>query len=99
MSIEMPSRERIAAAEAVKMLRGWRIADGREAIAKTFEFADFNAAIGFITRTALRCEQLNHHPEWSNVYGRVEVTLATHDADGVTGFDVALAAFMDEIAG
>jgi 4a-hydroxytetrahydrobiopterin dehydratase len=93
-----PSRERIGAAGAVKLLAGWRALDGRDAIAKRFEFADFNAAFGFMTRVALKAEALDHHPEWTNVYNKVDVVLATHDADGVTGFDVALAQFMDQIA-
>ena len=70
-----------------------------DAIAKTFRFKDFNAAFGFMTRVAIRAEQLDHHPEWFNVYNRVEVMLTTHDADGVTDLDVTLATFMDEIAG
>ena len=71
---------------------------GRDAIARTFRFKDFNAAFGFMARVALMADKLDHHPEWFNVYNRVEVTLATHDADGVTELDVTLARFMDEIA-
>ena len=93
------ARERIGAAAACAKLSGWKAADGRDAIVKTFKFADFNAAFGFMTRVAMRAEQLDHHPEWFNVYNRVEVLLATHDADGVTELDVQLASFMDEIAG
>ncbi|RYF96661.1 MAG: 4a-hydroxytetrahydrobiopterin dehydratase, partial [Caulobacteraceae bacterium] len=65
---------------------------------RTFRFADFNTAFGFMTRVAIRAEQLDHHPEWFNVYNRVEVTLTTHDADGVTELDVALAGFMNQAA-
>ena len=89
---------KIGAAAAVDRLSGWAAADGRDAIVKTFRFGDFNAAFGFMTRVALMADKLDHHPEWSNVYNRVEVLLATHDADGVTDLDVKLASFMDEIA-
>jgi 4a-hydroxytetrahydrobiopterin dehydratase len=90
---------KIGAAAAVSRLKGWTAADGRDAILKTFTFADFNVAFGFMTRVALLADKLDHHPEWFNVYNRVEVLLATHDADGVTELDVKLAGFMDEIAG
>ncbi len=90
---------KIGAAAALARLPGWSLAaGGRDAIRRSFRFADFNAAFGFMTRAAMRAEQLDHHPEWFNVYDRVEVTLATHDADGVTELDVTLAAFMDEAA-
>jgi 4a-hydroxytetrahydrobiopterin dehydratase len=90
--------ERIAADAAVAQLDGWRAAEGRDAIVKSFRFADFNQAFGFMTRVALMADKLDHHPEWSNVYNRVEVLLATHDADGVTELDVRLAKFMDEVS-
>ena len=90
---------KIGAAAALTQLDGWRAVDGRDAIAKTFRFADFNAAFGWMTRVALMADKLDHHPEWFNVYARVEVTLATHDADGVTELDVTLARFMDAAAG
>ena len=90
---------KIGAAAAVARLRGWAAAaDGRDAIVKTFKFEDFNAAFGFMARVALKAEQMDHHPEWFNVYGKVDVTLSTHDAGGVSDKDVALAKFMDEIA-
>lgn len=89
---------KIGAAAAVGRLSGWSMVEGRDAISKTFRFKDFNAAFGFMTRVALLAENLDHHPEWSNVYNRVEVVLATHDADGVTALDVEMAAFMDEAA-
>lgn len=90
---------KIGAAEAIKRLPDWRAApEGRDAIQRSWRFADFNAAFGFMTRVALLAEKLDHHPEWFNVYNRVEATLATHDADGVTELDVRLAAFMDEAA-
>ena len=89
---------KIGASEALKQLTGWAAAEGRDAITRTFRFKDFNAAFGFMTRAALAAEKLDHHPEWFNVYNRVEVLLATHDADGVTELDVALAKIMDEAA-
>ncbi|HSV02680.1 MAG TPA: 4a-hydroxytetrahydrobiopterin dehydratase [Phenylobacterium sp.] len=90
---------KIGAAEALKTLPKWAAATGgRDAICRTFRFADFNAAFGFMSRAAMMAEKLDHHPEWFNVYNRVEVTLATHDAEGVTELDVTLAKFMDEIA-
>jgi 4a-hydroxytetrahydrobiopterin dehydratase len=90
---------RIGAEAALAKLSGWKKAEGgRDAIAKTFTFKDFNAAFGFMSRVALAAEKLDHHPEWFNVWNRVEVTLATHDADGVTERDVKLAQFMDEIS-
>lgn len=79
-------------------LDGWQRASGREAITKQFQFADFNAAFGWMTRVALMAEKLDHHPEWSNVYKRVDVTLATHDVGGVTRLDIELARFMDRAA-
>ena len=90
---------RIGAAAALAQLTGWSAAEGRDAITKTFKFADFNAAFGWMTRVALAAEKLDHHPEWFNVYSRVEVLLATHDADGVTELDVTLAKLMDAAAG
>ncbi len=84
--------------KALKDLTKWRRAEGREAIARSFAFADFNAAFGFMARAALIAEKMDHHPEWSNVYNKVEVTLTSHDAGGVTERDIALAAAMDRIA-
>ena len=80
-------------------LPGWRMADGRDAISKTFTFKDFNAAFGFMARVALLAERMNHHPEWFNVWNRVDVTLSTHDAGGLTERDLELAEAMDRIAG
>ena len=84
---------------ALGRLKGWSEVSGRDAISKKFVFADFNAAFGFMTRAALVAEKLDHHPEWFNVYKTVEVTLSTHDAGGVTEFDIKLAEAMDKIAG
>jgi 4a-hydroxytetrahydrobiopterin dehydratase len=77
--------------------RGWRKVKGRSALQKSFAFTDFNAAFGFMTRVALMAEKMNHHPEWFNVYNKVDVTLSTHDAGGVTELDYKLARFMDKI--
>lgn len=84
---------------ALAKLRGWSEVSGRDAIARTFTFKDFNEAFGFMTRAALVAEKSDHHPEWRNVYKTVEVVLATHDAGGVTSRDIALAEAMDRIAG
>ena len=84
-------------AAAVKRLNGWQ-AKG-EAIEKTFAFADFNEAFGFMTRAALVAEKMDHHPDWSNAWNKVMVRLSTHSAGGVTEFDVKLAEAMDKIAG
>ncbi|MGY3619855.1 4a-hydroxytetrahydrobiopterin dehydratase [Bradyrhizobium sp. USDA 10063] len=83
---------------ALKELSGWSEVPGREAIAKTFTFRDFNEAFGFMTRVALVAEKRDHHPEWKNVYKTVEVVLATHDAGGVTTRDIELAKAMEKIA-
>jgi len=95
---ETPMSELLGAAAAVEQLSGWSVRAGRDAIVKTYTFADFNAAFGFMTRAALKAETMDHHPEWSNVYNRVEVTLTTHDAGGVTQKDIDLARFMDGAA-
>ena len=93
------SRPRIGAEAALADLPGWSKAKGaRDAIFKRFVFRDFNEAFGFMTRVALLADKMDHHPEWSNVYNRVEVLLTTHDADGVTELDLKMARFMDEAA-
>lgn len=84
---------------ALGRLDGWNEVSGRDAITKKFVFQDFNAAFGFMTRAALIAEKLDHHPEWFNVYKTVDVTLATHDAGGVTELDIKLAEAMDRLAG
>jgi 4a-hydroxytetrahydrobiopterin dehydratase len=86
---------KIDPAEAASRLNGWSVVRGREAIEKTFRFANFNAAFGWMCRVAMVAETSDHHPEWFNVYNRVDVVLATHDAGGVTAKDLALAQFMD----
>ncbi len=84
---------------ALAGLAGWTEVPGREAIAKTFTFTDFNEAFGFMSRVALVAEKSDHHPEWKNVYKTVEVVLSTHDAGGVTNKDLELAKAMNAIAG
>ena len=77
---------------------GWAEVEGRDAIRKTFKFSGFVEAFGWMTRAAIHAEKLNHHPEWFNVYNRVEVTLTTHDCDGLSALDVKLASKMDALA-
>ncbi len=96
------SREKLAGKarrEALARIPEWRKVRGRDAIARTFVFGNFNEAFGFMTRVALVAEKLDHHPEWHNVYGTVAVTLSTHDVGGLTALDVRLALAMDRIAG
>ena len=87
-----------AAKAALASLDGWALEEGSGAIRKTFVFADFSAAFGFMARAALAAEKLDHHPEWSNVWNRVEVRLTTHDAHGLTARDFELARAMDGFA-
>jgi len=84
--------------QAMRALPGWEPVEGREAIRRTFRFADFKQAFGFMARVALKAEQMDHHPEWFNVYGKVVVTLSTHDLDGLSRLDVELARYMDDAA-
>lgn len=85
-------------AAGLKTLQDWHLCDGREAIFKSFKFRDFQEAFGFMTRVALVAEKMNHHPEWSNVYRTVDVTLATHDVGGLSELDLELARAIDSIA-
>ena len=87
-----------ARADALSTLVGWTEVDGSDAIQKIFQFANFNEAFGFMTRVALMAEKLDHHPEWFNVYNTVRVDLSTHDAGGITTWDVELAEEFDRIA-
>jgi 4a-hydroxytetrahydrobiopterin dehydratase len=82
-------------AKVLAELEGWAEAKGRDAITKTFQFKSFSQAWGWMNRIALVAEKMDHHPEWLNVYGRVEVTLSTHEAGGVTEKDIALARKME----
>lgn len=79
-------------------LPGWTAVPDRDAIHKRFTFADFNAAFGFMSRVALQAEKADHHPEWFNVYNRVDITLSTHDANGLTQRDIDLARFIESAA-
>ncbi len=83
--------------ELVK-LPDWKITKGREAISRTFTFKNFNEAFGWMTRMALIAEKMDHHPEWFNVWNRVDVTLSTHEAEGLTKRDIKLATSMDRLA-
>ena len=94
----MAKLEGDARKKALAELKGWSELSGRDAIVKTFTFKDFNQAFGFMARVALVAEKMDHHPEWSNVYKTVAVTLSTHDAGGVTEKDIALAKAMDKFA-
>lgn len=96
MSRQKLGREAIDA-ELAK-LEGWSVSENGAAIRKRFEFRDFSQAFGFMTRCALEAEKMDHHPDWSNVYRTVDVTLNTHDAGGVTALDLALARKMDVFA-
>lgn len=95
MTNRLTDAERSAALSA---LPDWKAVEQRDAISRSFRFADFNAAFGFMSRVALMAEKLDHHPEWFNVYNRVEVTLSTHDAGGLTSKDIELARFIDRAA-
>ncbi|XP_033117314.1 pterin-4-alpha-carbinolamine dehydratase-like [Anneissia japonica] len=77
---------------------GWKEVEGRDAIQKVFMFKNFNQAFGFMSRTALQAEKMDHHPEWFNVYNKVDVTLSTHDVGGLSDNDVNLAKFMETAA-
>lgn len=84
--------------DALRALPGWAMVEGRDAITRTFRFADFRAAFGFMTEVALVAEKMDHHPEWANVYRTVDITLSTHDAGGLTALDITLATAIDAIA-
>ncbi len=88
-----------ARAALATSLPDWRVVEGRDAIQRSFRFRDFSQAWGFMTRAALLAEKADHHPEWFNVYNRVDVTLTTHDAGGLSARDVALAQAMDALLG
>ena len=89
----------MAAADFIAEFEGWTVVEGRDAIRREFTFTDFRQAFAWMTRVALLAEKMNHHPEWFNVYNRVEVTLSTHDAGGVTELDARMARAMNAWAG
>lgn len=84
--------------QALQKLPGWQREVERAAIGRRFAFKDFNAAFAFMTRVALQAEKMDHHPEWKNVYNRVDIVLSTHDAGGVTTLDIELAHFCERVA-
>jgi 4a-hydroxytetrahydrobiopterin dehydratase len=86
-------------AAALKELVGWQEVEGRDAIRRSFKFKNFNEAWGFMTRVALMAEKADHHPEWSNVYNRVEILLTTHDCNGLSQRDVKLARAVNKLVG
>ena len=88
-----------AIVQVLEELKGWTQVEGRDAIAKQFEFANFNEAFAFMTRAAMLAEKMDHHPEWSNVYKNVDVVLTTHSEDGVTELDINMAKAMNRYAG
>ncbi len=80
-----------------KLPTNWKITENHKAIKREIEFADFNSTWGFMNRVALKAESMNHHPDWSNVWNRISITLSTHDAGGVTDKDLALAIFINSV--
>ena len=85
--------------EALQKLEGWKKSEAKNAIFKSFKFKNFNEAFAFMTRIALKAEKMDHHPEWFNVYNRVDITLTTHDSGGITSKDINLATFINKIGG
>lgn len=92
--VKLTEQERATWLEA---LQGWQMVEGKDAIVRSFHFTDFNEAWGFMNRVALLAEKADHHPEWFNVYNRVEITLTTHDADGLSMRDMELAKAIDDL--
>lgn len=83
--------------ESLKKISGWHLSSDKKSIQKSYKFKDFNAAFGFMTRIALQAEKTDHHPEWFNVYNRVDITLTTHDAGGISERDIEMAAFIENL--
>uniref|UniRef100_A0A915PUX5 4a-hydroxytetrahydrobiopterin dehydratase n=1 Tax=Setaria digitata TaxID=48799 RepID=A0A915PUX5_9BILA len=77
--------------------KGWKMVDGRDAIRKNLQFKDFSEAFGFMTRVAMYAEKMNHHPEWFNVYNKIEVTLTSHDVSGLSEKDIKLACYIEKL--
>jgi 4a-hydroxytetrahydrobiopterin dehydratase len=96
--LKLTPEERTKDLATTVLANGWTMDNtGRDAIQKKYNFKDFNEAFGFMTRVALKADKMDHHPEWFNVYNRVEVTLSTHDCSGLSQNDVELANFMDQL--
>jgi 4a-hydroxytetrahydrobiopterin dehydratase len=93
----MPSK--LEPQNVLNQLTGWEASSDGTRLMKSYKFSDFKTAWAFMSAVALKAEQLNHHPEWFNVYNKVDVTLTTHDAGGLTELDVKLGSFMDDFAG
>ncbi|XP_076269005.1 pterin-4a-carbinolamine dehydratase [Rhynchophorus ferrugineus] len=98
MADKLTSEERRTILNAL-LQKGWKVQDDRDAIYKEYLFKDFNEAFGFMTRVAIKADKMNHHPEWFNVYNKVNITLSTHDSNGLTKRDINLANFMEDVAG
>uniref|UniRef100_A0A8D9AQS4 4a-hydroxytetrahydrobiopterin dehydratase n=1 Tax=Cacopsylla melanoneura TaxID=428564 RepID=A0A8D9AQS4_9HEMI len=96
-SVKLSADERLSKLEPM-LASGWKMVENRDAIYKEFLFKNFNEAFGFMSRTALLAEKMDHHPEWFNVYNKVQVTLSTHDCSGLSNKDIKLASFMDTVA-
>jgi 4a-hydroxytetrahydrobiopterin dehydratase len=93
--------KKLAPDELAKLLAElelWQLSADNGAIHRSFKFADFNEAFGFMTRVAIKAQEMDHHPEWSNVYNKVEITLSTHTAQGLTERDITLARFIDSVS-
>ncbi len=95
MAIKLDDETR---ATSLSELSNWELVEGRDAIVRNFKFKNFNAAFGFMTQVAMMAEKMDHHPEWFNVYNKVDVTLNTHSVDGLSDLDIKLAKFMDQLA-
>ncbi|MFK4441978.1 4a-hydroxytetrahydrobiopterin dehydratase [Caballeronia udeis] len=83
--------------ELLGQLTRWQLSADKSAIQRSFKFADFNEAFGFMTRVAIKAQEMDHHPDWSNAYNKVDITLSTHAAKGLTERDIKLATFIDSI--
>lgn len=97
MAEKLTETDRIDALASL-LTNGWEMVEGRDAISRSYKFKTFNQAFGWMTRIAMYAEKWNHHPEWSNVYNRVDVVLTTHSVDGLSELDIKLAHMMDRIA-
>lgn len=97
-----PTRMKLSDEQRAEILnpilgQGWKMVEGRDAIRKEFQFKNFNEAFGFMTQVALKAEKMDHHPEWFNVYNKVDITLSTHDCNGLSQKDITLAKFIETV--